>query len=201
MRAVLWMLSAALLSACSPSVDYDGTEYRCDQSGLCPDGYDCREGLCVRPGERPDADTDDDDDDRFIDARQSEDTMLRSESEPEVPIPDDFFQGIVDAVQFETRCTVTDITVEVDITHEWTGDLLISLQSPSQTEVQLRDSSTEGGGDQIDGTYPTTLEPAESLDAFIGDDSAGPWLLWVADVDENDIGVLHEWAVNLWCEY
>jgi len=201
-RAVLWMLLAGPLAACSPSVDYDGTEYRCDQSGLCPDGYQCIDGECLSQLPTADAEPDDDDDDDdFIDARRSDETMLRSGSQPEVVIPDDFDQGVVDAVYFETGCTVTNVTVEVDISHDWPGDLLIALQSPSNTEVELRDSSGEGStGDGIEGTYPITLEPSESLDAFVGDDADGAWLLWVADVDDGDVGVLHQWAVNLWCD-
>lgn len=200
-RAVQLFLAGCLF-ACSPSVDYDGTEYRCNESGNCPDGYDCRAGFCVAEGGLPDAgdDDDDDDDDDRADARQDS-TMLRAESEPEVEIPDDFDQGIVDAVEFDTQCTISDITVEMDITHDWPGDLVIMMQSPSNTEVELRDQSGggDGGGDGIVGTYPTTLTPSQSLDVFLGDNSAGPWLLWVADVDDGDTGTLNRWAVNLWC--
>ena len=203
-RALGWMLAAGLAAACSPSVDYDGTEYRCNESGLCPEGYSCIDGQCLSqrpdPDAEPDDDDDDDDDDR-IDARKDEGGMLRSSSQPEVLIPDDFDQGVVDAVHFDVDCTVTDVTVDISISHDWPGDLFIVLQSPSDTEVELRDSSSsgDGEGDGIEGTYPITLEPAESLDAFIGDDSGGAWLLWVADVDDGDAGVLHQWAVNLWC--
>ena len=35
--------------------------------------------------------------------------------------------------------TVADIEVTVDITHTWTGDLIISLVSPEGTEVVLID--------------------------------------------------------------
>lgn len=198
-HAVLWVL-ASYLAACSPSVDYDGTEYRCNESGLCPAGYDCRDGLCVAEGGFADAGDDDDDDGDRIDARADQISMLRAESEPDIDIPDDFDQGIVDAVEFDTDCTIIDITVEIDISHEWPGDLVIAMQSPSQRQVALRDQSDSGeGGDDIVGTYPTTLTPIESLDVFLGDRSAGPWLLWVADVDDGDQGTLNRWAVNLWC--
>jgi subtilisin-like proprotein convertase family protein len=201
-RAVLWFLAGCLFG-CSPSVDYDGTEYRCNESGSCPDGYDCRAGFCVAEGGFPDAgdDDDDDDDDDRADAKPSS-TMLRASSEPEVEIPDDFDQGIVDAVEFDTQCSITDITVEIDITHDWPGDLMILMQSPSQTEVVLHDQSggEGGGGDGIVGTYPVTLTPEQSLDVFLGENSRGPWLLWVADVDDGDTGTLNNWAVNLWCD-
>ena len=205
-RGVLWVL-VACLAACSPSVDYDGTEYRCDQSGTCPDGYRCVDGLC-RSDRLADAGSDDDDDDDDdgddpIDAREDSSAMLYAESSPDIDIPDDVDQGVVDAVHFEEDCTVTDLTVEVAISHDFPGDLVIELQSPSQTVVRLHDpgNSGEGGGDGIFGVYPTSLEPAESLDSFIGDEADGPWLLWVADIDDGDVGTLYSWAVTVWCSY
>ncbi len=196
-RAVQWLL-AGCLAACSPSVDYDGTEYRCDESGTCPDGYDCVDGRCVNdtgdgradaaPIDRPDAR----DDDPFF--------MLSEWSEPELYIPDGFEQGIYDAVSFDSDCTIGDITVDVEIWHDSPGDLRIVLKSPSGTEVELRAFGNNEGGDDIIGTYPTSLEPAESLDAFLGEEgSGGAWLLWVADLDGGSDGSLESWGVNLWC--
>jgi hypothetical protein len=36
----------ASLSGCKLSADYDGTRYRCDESGQCPDGFSCVAGWC-----------------------------------------------------------------------------------------------------------------------------------------------------------
>lgn len=196
-RIVAWCL-AGCSAACSPSVDYGGTEYRCNESGTCPDGYDCEDGLCVEDGE-PDDDSTRPDAAIFVRPDAQDRVIMMSEaSEPEIAIPDDFEQGVLDAISFETSCTVTDITVDVEIYHEWRGDLFIELTSPSQTEVDLKDPG-EDANQNVIGTYPTTLTPDESLDAFIGEDSAGAWVLRVADVGSNDTGVFESWAVHLWC--
>ena len=36
-----------LLAACSLNVDYTGTYYQCNADGSCPDGFVCREQVCV----------------------------------------------------------------------------------------------------------------------------------------------------------
>jgi formylglycine-generating enzyme required for sulfatase activity len=46
--------AAALASACSPSVDYSGTTYRCSDGHSCPDGFTCVALVC-REGDLSDA--------------------------------------------------------------------------------------------------------------------------------------------------
>ncbi len=41
-----WVAIALLGSSCSFRANFDGTRYRCDQSGECPDGYSCVVGYC-----------------------------------------------------------------------------------------------------------------------------------------------------------
>ena len=196
-RALLWA-AASCLPACGISVNYDDTEYRCDQSGTCPDGYRCDDGVCVdqdgEPDEKPDAavfDRPDADDGDTI-------FMLSESSEPEIAIPDDFEQGVIDAIAFDTPCEVVDVMVDVEIYHEWRGDLFIELTGPSQTEVDLKDPGEDPTQNLI-GTYPTTLTPDEDLGAFVGEEGAGAWILRVADVGDNDVGIFDTWAVHLWC--
>ena len=198
-RSVLLLL-AGCLPACGISVNYDDTEYRCNESGRCPDGFSCIEGMCVRgrvdagAGADPiDAREEDDDDDDDL-------TLLRASSDPDIDIPDGITQGIIDGVQFQEDCAIVDITVDIDITHEYRGDLVISLNSPADTEVDLRDFASEEEEDDVIGTYPTTLTPDESLNDFVGEYSGGVWILEVADLDTDDVGTLNGWAVNLWCE-
>src|ERR1043165_8003394 len=47
------MLVIAALAGCSLSVDYTGTYYRCGDHGECPDGYLCKQDVCIP--EEPDA--------------------------------------------------------------------------------------------------------------------------------------------------
>jgi subtilisin-like proprotein convertase family protein len=200
-RAVLGLLAGAWLAACSPRVDYDGTHYRCDSSGTCPDGYSCVDGVCLDgpgPIDTPDAAVFD-----RPDARDENPlTMLSASSDPDIDIPDGFDQGIWDAVEFSDDCTVVDLTVDVEIYHDRRGDLVMAIYSPSGTEVFLRDGSIDESDEDLVGTYPTTLSPSESLDDFAGEQVAGGWVLRIADVDGDggDTGWLESWGVNIWCE-
>src|SRR5690348_515885 len=40
---------AIALGGCSIKANYDGTQYRCNASTLCPSGYTCDQGVCARP--------------------------------------------------------------------------------------------------------------------------------------------------------
>ena len=57
----------------------------------------------------------------------------------------------------------------------------------------------EAVGDGIDlvGTFPTTLEPAEGLDAFDGEDFNGKWRLTVSDVVALQSGTLNSWGITV----
>jgi hypothetical protein len=45
-RLSVALVICASLSGCKLSADYDGTRYRCDESGQCPDGFSCMAGWC-----------------------------------------------------------------------------------------------------------------------------------------------------------
>ena len=57
MRRGLIILAVAVAAAgCRvPAIDYDGTAFACDRDGVCPEGFECSEGMCVIPGTQPDA--------------------------------------------------------------------------------------------------------------------------------------------------
>ena len=87
--------------------------------------------------------------------------------------------------------------VSVDIAHVFRGDIKLDLVSPAGTEVRIKDSSTNDSADNITGTYPATLPPANSLTAFAGEPIAGDWTLKVTDWwPQADDGVLNEWAIS-----
>jgi subtilisin-like proprotein convertase family protein len=193
---VPWLLAACLAAACAPSVDYGATHYRCDESGTCPDGFSCVEGECVTQLPRPDAGGDD----RPDAAGEDPVDMIRSESNSEILIPDNDDDGVADEIYVAASCTILDITVDLDITHGWPAELAVWLTSPWHTDVLLHEVGGDGSGDGIVGTYPTTLTPEDSLQTLVGEDGDGEWQLWVADVSSGDVGVLHGWAITLWCE-
>ncbi|MBO85828.1 MAG: hypothetical protein CL927_10740, partial [Deltaproteobacteria bacterium] len=101
-----------------------------------------------------------------------------------------------------TCATVWDISVGVDITHTYVGDLYITLYSPAGRSVLLHDRD---GGTQEDlsGVYEVgnvgSLTSAEDLAALIGAGGTGTWTLEVSDAVSFDDGQLNSWFLVLTC--
>ena len=83
----------------------------------------------------------------------------------------------------------------INLTHTYRGDLKIELTSPSGTEVILHDRSGSGN-DNVIGTYPDTLDPAESLTALKGESIRGQWKLTISDNAPADVGRLVSWGIQ-----
>jgi subtilisin-like proprotein convertase family protein len=91
---------------------------------------------------------------------------------------------------------ISGVAVYLDITHTYIGDLLVQLTSPTGTTVILH-NRTGTYEDDILGWYPTVLTPAQSLDAFLGEEMAGDWTLLVSDHASWDTGTVNEWCLEL----
>ncbi len=95
---------------------------------------------------------------------------------------------------------VTDLDVDMDISHTFKGDLIVELRSPAGTTVRLH-NRTGGSTDNIVGTYDqsATLVPdgPGSLSDFNGETPLGNWILTVSDNDAIDSGMLNGWAIKL----
>jgi subtilisin-like proprotein convertase family protein len=115
---------------------------------------------------------------------------------PYLSIPDDDPAGVSDDMSFEMAAIIEEVEVYVDIDHTYQGDLVVRLTSPEGTEVTLH-NRTGGGTDDIHGWYPDELTPAESLDAFIGENCEGTWTLFVSDEAYYDTGTLREWCLRI----
>ncbi|WDD98966.1 S8 family serine peptidase [Thalassomonas actiniarum] len=78
-------------------------------------------------------------------------------------------------------------TVDVDITHTYSGDLLLTLVSPSGAEQVLR-SYTGRSTDDIKESY--------NVDGFASSERNGNWTLKVHDNAGGDTGTLNSWTIN-----
>ena len=118
-------------------------------------------------------------------------------STPALAIPDADPVGVSDAIAVSLAggYAVSGIEVFVDITHTWQGDLILTLASPEGTVVTLH-NRTGSSADNIYGWYPTELDPVDSLDTFVGENTDGDWTLWVSDNAGADTGTLNEWCMN-----
>jgi cysteine-rich repeat protein len=120
-------------------------------------------------------------------------------SSPGTAIPDDDLTGIDDTVTISGCSTISNINVDIDITHTWRGDIDLTLTSPAGTAVILW-QDTGGSADDLIGNFPNSLTPDGSLSAFAGETGNGTWTLNVVDDAGFATGTLNSWGVNLYCQ-
>lgn len=129
-----------------------------------------------------------------IEAEVLRDASVRQESTPGVTIPDDNTGGIADTLTIADPRTISDIFVELDITHTFIGDLRVELRGPDGITALLHDQ-TGGDTDNLRRTFRLSDTPA--LNPFVGRPAAGPWTLAAADLAARDIGKLNRWALSV----
>jgi len=100
-----------------------------------------------------------------------------------------------------TSCLINTVTVDMDLTGSWIGDLTINLTSPAGTVVTLH-NETGGSADDIIGNYPLTLtvDGPGSLADFVGELADGVWTLDAIDNLVNEPDGLNSWGLNLTCQ-
>ena len=110
-------------------------------------------------------------------------TQTRS---PSLAIPDN--TTVSDAITVADSGTATSVTVAVDITHTYIGDLKIDLVAPDGTTKTVHNRSG-GGNDDIDQTYTPDFE---------GESIAGTWTLRISDdAASSDSGTLNDWTLTI----
>ncbi len=121
---------------------------------------------------------------------------ITSENNTVVDIPDEdsVVSPLMVADVFSSNSI--ELNIAVNITHPRTRHLTLILKSPSGTSVMLWDEAAGDGTDLI-GTFPTTLEPAEGLSAFDGENFNGEWQLTVADGVPSQTGTLNSWGITI----
>ena len=89
------------------------------------------------------------------------------------------------------------LTVDVNISHTYRGDVVLDLRSPSGTLINLKGADVADSAADVIGSFPSTLTPTESLNSFLDESIAGSWTLFVADAFDGDVGVFNSWAINI----
>ena len=90
------------------------------------------------------------------------------------------------------QMSIDHVEVNVQLTHEFIGDLLIEITSPSGTTSTLLNRALDG---QYEGAG--TLDFAFDSVQFWGETSNGDWTLTVTDTETGDVGTLDSWSINL----
>jgi subtilisin-like proprotein convertase family protein len=110
-------------------------------------------------------------------------------------IPDNNTTGITSTINVPATGTITSLSVRVDITHTFKGDLEVSLIGPDNTTVLLH-NRTGSSTDNIQTVFADLTAPAQALSAFTGKAINGAWKLKVRDLAAADTGTLNFWEID-----
>ncbi len=141
-------------------------------------------------------------------------TVSQSHAGDPLRLPPQGSQGVLsDTLVVSDTREIKDVNLRLDILHEFTGDLQISLISPQGTEVLLVDRRG-GAGDDFDSTLlddeaatPISAgvapfdqqggySPDNALSAFDGESAGGTWTLVINDTKALDTGFLLGWSLD-----
>lgn len=116
------------------------------------------------------------------------------ERSPGLAVPDFPLPGVSDAIQVEAPGILRSVSVSVDITHTFRGDLRILLLTPDGSRITLRDREADGR-DNLVHTYTPDGTPA--LSGLFGKPARGSWELRVMDMAKADTGIVNNWTLTL----
>ncbi len=103
-------------------------------------------------------------------------------------IPDNDAAGATSVIAVAQPGSAGLVTVSVDITHPYIGDLTVALTSPTGTIVTLHDKSGSSN-DDITKTW--------TLTDYVGEEVTGDWSLSLVDGGARDEGTLNNWSLSL----
>ncbi len=107
-------------------------------------------------------------------------------------IPDYQPLGVSSPLEIRQQGKIKKITVTVDITHTYIGDLRVELEAPSGKVAVLHNQT---GGSQRD--LRRTYSSDDSLSVFMGEQIEGAWKLNVQDLVRRDTGRLNQWKLEI----
>lgn len=120
-------------------------------------------------------------------------------SSPALAIPDDYPTGVTDTINIADSYNISEISIQVNITHTFIGDLIIELHSPNGTSVILHNHS--GGSDENIIAHYEIDTPCDDgindMSSYAGESVTGNWVLFVADEAGADTGTLNSWTLHI----
>lgn len=129
---------------------------------------------------------------RFVDADTVGAIPLVYNISPSLLIPDNGdSQSSVSTISVSNNVTVGgSVSVAVDITHTFIGDLKVDLVAPNGVVFDLH-SGSGGSDDNINKTYTVESSSLQGISA------RGSWKLRVGDYASGDIGTLNSWGLTI----
>ncbi|MFE4106004.1 S8 family serine peptidase [Almyronema epifaneia] len=130
---------------------------------------------------------------RLHTSRRLQQTLRQSNPVP-LSIPDDQPQGATSRISIGDRGRLQDIEIRLSLTHEFLGDISLTLISPEGTTVLLQ-GRTLGRQRQLNQTY--TLATTPTLANLLYQSVTGQWLLKAIDHSPLNTGQLNRWELIL----
>ncbi|MCF7480655.1 S8 family serine peptidase [Vibrio sp. J1-1] len=103
-----------------------------------------------------------------------------------VAIPDNKASGAISALDVDRTGDSGTVSIDVDISHTYIGDLRVTLTSPTGGQVVLHDN-TGGSANDIKATFQAD---------FSGFESQGSWELKAVDSARRDTGTINSWTLT-----
>jgi extracellular elastinolytic metalloproteinase len=117
---------------------------------------------------------------------------LTGETSPGLVVPDNKPKGITSELVLAGDGTISNLSLDLDITHTYVSDLKVTLAGPDVTKATIH--NRKGGGEEnLIGTYDS--EGGGVLSPFVGKAAGGTWVLTVADYAGQDTGKLNRWKL------
>jgi subtilisin-like proprotein convertase family protein len=113
-------------------------------------------------------------------------------------VPKDIPNGTrtLSTLNITTTGTIVEVvSVSVNISHTWRGDLDVRLRHPDGTLVDLYIGNPRDSRDDVVETF--TLGTTPGLQGLVNKQVAGTWTLVVDDTQLQDKGRLHGWSMRL----
>lgn len=101
-------------------------------------------------------------------------------------IPDNNSTGVESPIDVDRTGSSGVVSISVDITHTYKGDLVVDLVHPDSTVYNLHNRSG-GSANNIVETYSVDIGNKDSL---------GEWQLRVRDLARRDLGTINEWSIT-----
>ncbi|HEU4734728.1 MAG TPA: M4 family metallopeptidase, partial [Kofleriaceae bacterium] len=104
-------------------------------------------------------------------------------------IPDNNATGITSNLAVTGDGTVGSLSLSLNITHTFRGDLVVTLIAPDNTQF-IVSNRAGGSADNI-------IISNQAITAFNGHTAAGTWHLKVQDLAAADVGTLNSWSLTI----
>jgi subtilisin-like proprotein convertase family protein len=104
-------------------------------------------------------------------------------------IPDNNATGITSTKSISGEGNVGSLTLSLNITHTFIGDLVVTLISPEGTPFIVSNRQGDATANLVINNLP--------ISAFNGHAAAGTWKLKVQDLEAVDVGTLNSWSLTI----